>query len=511
MKTPDHTTSPWHHAATLTLEPGPPGWGAVDVCVVGAGIAGLTTAYLLAKAGRRVILLDEGRIGGGETSRTSAHLASAIDNRMTKMELVHGEGGAKLAVASHAAAIDLIESIARDEHIDCDFARLPAYLLASNDAEREELAREGAAARRAGLSAEFVERGPLPGLAGPALRFANQGRFEPMKYMAGLADAARLEGVRMRGGCRVTEVRGARARAGESPTAVLSDGEIVEAEAIVVATNTPGPIVAWSGVYFKQAAYRTYMIGIHIPRGAIADALYWDTADPYHYARVVAASEGGDDVLLVGGEDHRTGQIPADHAPFEALERWARASFPPLGDVVSRWSGQVLEPTDGLAFIGRVPSVGDGVFVITGDSGMGLTHGTLGARLVADLVLGHPNPWRELYDPQRKPMHTLGAYATENLNTAAQWLDHVTSGDTRDVDTIAPGCGAIVRKGLSKLAVYRDDRGELHTCSAVCPHLGAVVEWNPIERSWDCPAHGSRFAATGEALAGPATTDLPRP
>ncbi|MBC8070828.1 MAG: FAD-dependent oxidoreductase, partial [Deltaproteobacteria bacterium] len=193
---------------------------------------------------------------------------------------------------------------------------------------------------------------------------------------------------------------------------------------------------------------------------------------------------------------------------FESLERWARDTFPAVGEVVTRWSGQVLEPTDGIAFIGRAPMKGEGVYVITGDSGMGLTHGTLGAMLVGDLILGRPNPWEQLYDPERKPLHSLKEYAAENVNAGAQWLELVTPGDTDEAATIAPGCGAVMRRGLSKLAVYRDEQGKLHTCSAICPHLGAVVRWNPIERSWDCPTHGSRFSATGELLFGPATSDL---
>jgi len=517
MKRPDgHTTPIWGGAAPTpdasAHECSPAIGNNIDVCVIGAGIAGMTTAYLLAKTGRRVTVLDEGPIGGGQTCRTSAHLASVIDDRMSTMEAVHGLHGAQLAVQSHAAAIDLIASIADTEGFDCDFARVPGYLLASSADETEELRRELAAGARAGLRGEFLDRGPVPGLAGPAIRYTAQARFDPMKYMTGLAGAAARAGVLVRAGCRVTEVWGPRVRSGESPRATLASGEVLDAETIVVATNTPGPIVAWAGVYFKQAAYRTYMIGIQCRRGAIADALYWDTLDPYHYARVVAGTDGApDDVLLVGGEDHRTGQFPENHAPFAALERWTRDAFGHLGEVVSRWSGQVQEPTDGLAFIGRVQGAGQGIMAITGDSGMGLTHATLGAQLITDLVVGRPNPWRELYDPQRKPTRTLGAYAMENMNTAAQWLELVTPGETSDLATILPGRGAVVRKGLSKLAVYRDDDGALHTCSAVCPHLGAIVQWNPVERTWDCPAHGSRFAPQGGLLMGPANDDLPAP
>jgi glycine/D-amino acid oxidase-like deaminating enzyme/nitrite reductase/ring-hydroxylating ferredoxin subunit len=506
-----NTRALWSHDVDVDAGSPPPAVrGHVEVCVVGAGIAGLTTAYLLAKQGKQVIVLDEGPVGSGQTGRTSAHLASAIDDRFVEIERMHGEQGAKLAYASHAAAIDRIESIAADERIDCDFARLPGYLWAAGDTPRDELEREAIAARKAGLAAELFDDAPSSMVArGPCIRFPDQARFHPMKYLLGLAAAAARAGVTIHSGARVTQVHG---RASSKPARVcLADGDPFTADAVLVATNTPGPLHDWAGIYFKQAPYRSYVIGLWLKPGSVEDALYCDTLDPYHYVRVKPAGRDHPyDVLVVGGEDHKTGQVPDDAAPFAALERWARDTFPAVGEVISRWSGQVQEPTDGLGFIGRAPVKGEGVFVITGDSGMGLTHGTLGAMLVSDLVLGRANPWEQLYDPRRKPLHSLKTFALENMNTGAQWLELVTPGETRDVATIPPGSGAIVRRGLGKLAVFRDDLGKLHTCSAVCPHLGAIVQWNPIEHSWDCPAHGSRFAATGELLLGPATDDLAR-
>lgn len=479
----------------------------IDVAIVGAGIAGITAAYLLAKEGRRVAVFDPGPIGGAETGRTSGHLASAIDEHFVELEHLHGRGGARIAHASHAAAIDLIEQLVHAHEIDCGFARLPAYLMATDPGEREALQREVEAARRAGLDAHLVEGVPnLATARGPSVCYEAQARFEPMRYLAALASAARALGVRIYE-ARIERVQGRRKG---QPAQVLPAGGHAPyaADAVIVATNTPGPIMDWAGIYFKQAAYRSYVIALKVPRGLIEDALYWDTLDPYHYARLRADSDE-EDVLIVGGEDHRVGQLPHAVDPFARIERWARETYPGVGEVVTRWSGQIQEPLDGLAFIGRAPTKGDGVFVITGDSGNGLTHATLGARLVTDLVVGRDNPWAELYDPRRRRLRSMGWYVRENFNTGTHLLGALTPGDVASPAAIAPGCGAVVREGMHKLAVYRDPQGTLHACSAVCPHLRAIVEWNAIEHTWDCPAHGSRFSALGELLTGPATTDLP--
>jgi Rieske Fe-S protein len=236
-----------------------------------------------------------------------------------------------------------------------------------------------------------------------------------------------------------------------------------------------------------------------VPREQLTDALYWDNVDPYHYVRLE------NEVLIVGGEDHKTGQGPTDD-PFAKLEVWAREKFPMCRDVKYRWSGQVQEPADGVAFIGKAPTAKENVYVITGDSGMGLTHGTLGAMLITDLIMNRPNSWAKIYDPSRKQTNT--EFVKENVNAVATFVDYLTPGEIKSEDELQPGEGALMRKGLGKLAVYRDDAGTVHKCSATCTHLGCVVSWNKIEKSWDCPCHGSRFDPVGKVLMGPAIDDL---
>ena len=173
-----------------------------------------------------------------------------------------------------------------------------------------------------------------------------------------------------------------------------------------------------------------------------------------------------------------------------------------------RWSGEVMEPVDGLAFIGRNPMDSDNVFVATGDSGNGMTHGTIAGMLLTDMILGRKNAWEKIYDPSRISLRSLGEFAKENLNVAVQYTDLVLAGDVDSVDKIKPNCGAIMSRGLHTVAVYRDPEGGVHEFSAVCRHLGCIVNWNSLEKSWDCPCHGSRYDALGHVTQGPANSDL---
>jgi glycine/D-amino acid oxidase-like deaminating enzyme/nitrite reductase/ring-hydroxylating ferredoxin subunit len=516
MKSPDgHTRPTWKDLATPPQFPAPPTQSHADVCVVGAGIAGLTTAYLLLKEGKSVIVLDEGPVGAGQTERTSAHLASAIDDRFTEIERLHGEEGSRTCFESHSAAIDLIEQIARDEQIDCDFARVDGLLFGASGESEQALDKELAAAQRAGftgvqkLSSKIVAGKEQ----GACLRFPNQARFHPLKFLYGLAAAVEKRGGKIYTGCRVKDVQGTDQKTGKPATAQIDEGpSAVTAGAIAVATNTPAPINDWMGIYTKQTSYRTYMIAAKIPRGSFEDVLFWDDAEPYHYVRPERAPDGtigreDYDLLLIGGEDHKTGQFPKNAAPFATLETWARDRFPIIGEIVARWSGQVQEPSDYVAFIGVAPTKNPNVYVITGDSGMGLTHGTLGAKIVTDLIQKRENPWAKLYDPSRKTM--TADFAKENVNVVKQYADWVTGGDVKSEADIPNGQGALMRQGLKKLAVYKDESGQIHKCSATCTHLACIVQWNSIEKTWDCPCHGSRFDPMGKVLMGPAIDNLP--
>jgi len=471
-----------------------------DVCVIGAGIAGMTSAYLVAKAGKSVAVVDDGPIGAGMSQMTSAHLSYEIDDFYFELEKLHGEEGAKLAAESHRAAIARIEAISREEGIDCEFARVDGYLFLAEGDKPETLDRELAAAHRAGLTdVEKMARAPFESFdSGPCLRFPNAGQFHPLKYLAGLAQAIQRNGGRIFTGAHADNIDSG------DPARVKVGRHTIAARSVVVATNVP--VNDRLAIHTKQAPYMTYVIGARVRRGYVPSILAWDTGDPYHYIRVEPFGE--DDILVVGGEDHKSGQADDQQERYARLEAWTRARFPMVKDIAFRWGGQIMETVDYLAFSGRNPADKDNVYVHTGDSGMGLTHGTIGGMLISDLILGRDNSWAKLYDPSRKPVKAAGEYASENLNVARQYAEYFTGGEVDSAAEIPAGEGALIRRGLHKLAVYRSPSGEVYERSAVCPHLGCLVQWNSTEKTWDCPCHGSRFDRHGMVINGPANRDL---
>ena len=477
-----------------------------DVCIVGAGIAGMTTAYLLAREGKSVVILDKSQIGSGETAYTTAHLSNVIDAGYRGIEVLHGANGARLVAQSHTAAIAQIESIVAEEKIDCDFERLDGYLFPPDGGSQQKLQEEFHAARRAGLQVRKLKQSPFDLKFGSCLRFRRQAQFHPLKYLAGLARAIqRLDG-RLFGGTEAKEIKGGKTvKIGTKGRAIISAG------AVVVATNTP--INDWGKIYAKQVPYRTYVIGAFVPTGSIARALYWDTEDPFHYVRLQRIHVNGksQDLLIIGGEDHKTGQAEGIEGRFARLATWGREHFPGIKEIAFRWSGQVMESMDDLAFIGRNPKDDPNVYIVTGDSGAGLTHGTIAGILLRDLIVGRDNPWTTLYNPARKTPRAAAKFPREHPKDGGEYAHWLTPGEVGTVEEIKPGMGAVIRRGSSKIAVSRDDIGRLHQCSAVCSHLGCIVSWNSTEHTWDCPCHGSRFTADGKLLNGPALGPLGKP
>lgn len=458
-------------------------------------MAGLLTALELLERGLSVVVVERERLLAGETGKTTAHLSSVLDTRYHELRRMHGEAAVRRVVESHQRAIAHLERVANAYAIACDFERVSGFLLAVSDEQRKTLETEHQVANELGLGCHLLRNAPLESITGPALHVPNQAKFEPAKFAAAVAEQVRALGGLIAAPALVQEVE-----VGAVCKLVTASGQVIEGRNIVIATDSPINDVV--KLHTKQAAYRSYALAMNLPNAHLGD-LFWDMEDPYHYVRTA------DDLLIVGGEDHKVGQEADPERCWERLESWARERFPAAGEVVNHWSGQILEPIDGLAYIGRNPG-NENVYVATGFSGNGMTYAAISAMLLADSIAGIENPWAEVYEPSRKPksLSAVANYVSESANVAAQYLDWIRPGDASSAETLSAGEGMVLRRGLKKLAVYCDNAGKLHEFSATCPHLGGVVAWNRAEKTWDCPCHGSRFDSLGRVLNGPAVSDL---
>ena len=475
-----------------------------DVVVIGSGIAGMSIAYELSRFGRSVIVIDRGRIGTGMTARTTAHLATELDDYYGELIKVRGEDEARLYHDSQVAAVNRIEAICRDEGIDADFTRLDGYLFAAEDKHVSELEQEYEACRKIDVPVEWAARAPVPGRdTGRALRFPNQGRFHPTKYLKGLARAIEARGGRF---YAETVHVGDEEKAG-GVEITTEAGPVIRAGAAVFATNSPtNDKVA---IHSKQRPDRTYVVAGRVPKGSVPDALVWDTYEAYHYVRIQPLGEG-EDLLIVGGGDHRSGEAKDMGERLADLEAWTREHYPSFGAAEYRWSGQVLEPIDFMPFSGRNPG-STNIYVHTGDSGQGITNGVAGSLTILPLIIGEDSRYAALLDPGRKSLTSatsVGEFVRDQAGAVKNFAEYIGPGEISSADELAPGEGGIMRSGLVKLAVARDEDGTVHQRSAVCPHLGCLVHWNGFEKCWDCPCHGSQFAPDGAVLNGPAVTPL---
>ena len=467
----------------------------VDVAIAGAGLTGLTLALLLARAGLKVAVLERKRVGSGTTGSTTAHLTTALDVSYDALCGRIGDAGASTVAHSVRGALDQIEALALSFAAPCAFERVPGFRFAEKQSELGALEAEADSARRLGLDVDLERNASLPFGNEGALRFERQAQLEPVLYLDGLAQALLAAGGQLYEHSPVTEI-------GEGRVEVRG-GPCVGARFVIDATHTPIGLVA--SLQTRLAAMTSYVIAARLER-PLPSGLYWDCADPYHYVRTLAA---GSDIAIVGGEDHPTGREDDPGARQRALEHWTRARLP-VQAVVARWSHELFEPSDGLPYIGAVP--GDSTrLVAAGFSGTGWAFGTVAARLLCDLIVHGRSEWEEVYSPRRLSLRAAPRVVSEQLHIARHFIaDRIGSARGSSEGTLAPGSGRIERAGGRQVAVYRDAGGTAHRLSPRCTHLGCIVHWNDLEKTWDCPCHGGRFEPTGEVLYGPPTADLAR-
>jgi glycine/D-amino acid oxidase-like deaminating enzyme/nitrite reductase/ring-hydroxylating ferredoxin subunit len=474
-----------------------------DVVVVGAGITGLTAARLLAKAGKRVLVLERDRCAGADTGHTSAHLTMVTDTRLTDLVSRFGRNHAQAVWDAGLSAMALIDDTVREDGVDAGFEWVDGYLhaptAAKAAADEKALEDEANLATELGFDAEYVES--VPFVERPGIRFANQARVHPRKYLAGVAKALVALGGRIHEHSDAAEFC-------NDPRQVKANGHTVACDDLVIATHNPlvGLSETTGAALFqtKLALYTSYVVAGRIGAGRAADALWWDTAAPYHYLRVEPHREY--DLVIYGGEDHKTGQEEDTPGCYRRLEEQLRRIAPGV-ELTHRWSGQVIETPDGLPYIGRSA---EHQYSATGFGGNGLTFGTVAGIMIADAILRRPNPWAALFDPARKALtRGLWDYLKENVDYPYYKIrDRFAGADTRSLRSVTRGQGRVLERNGAKVAAYRDTAGTVTLRSALCTHMGCTVAWNTAERTWDCPCHGSRFKPSGDVMSGPAESPL---
>lgn len=472
---------------------------AVDVAIVGAGLAGITAAMLLKKAGKTVAVIEAGRVAEGVSGHTTAKLTSLHQLKYASLMDSLGEEKAGQYGASNQAAIAQVAALVQDEHIDCDFERKAAYTFATNADTLEKVQAEVAAAQKLGLPASFVTETTLPFEIQGAVKFSHQAQFHPRKYILCLADKIHGEGSYVFEHTRVQTVEN------ETPCRVRTEaGPTVTAQDVIVATNLP---ILDQGLYFaKTFPKRSYLVGARIDPAIAPEGVFIGTGEKYRSLRTTPMDDGST-LLLIGGEGHKVGEADDTEARFERLAAYARQHFG-VASVDYYWSTQDFVSFDGLPYIGPLTPLNQHTYVATGFSLWGMTNSTLSAMILSDRILGRDNPWASLYESTRPTPFVSQASLKNNVDVGVRWLGDRLKGLFDSPDKVSRGEGRLVTTGVDKIAAYRDEQGTLHQVSAVCPHLGCIVDWNAAEKSWDCPCHGSRFDPDGKILHGPAVKCL---
>lgn len=493
-----------------------------DVCIVGAGIAGISAAYELVTRGKDVVLLDARDVISGESGRTSGHLSNALDDHYVNIMKKHGHIGAQAAADSHTWALNHVGKIAERLGISCDYRYVPGYEISQykrTDKEHEDdmkhLKDEAETAKKLGLETKFDPELTIKGWDGAIDQrggtvFSNQAAFHPTKYLVGvlkwLREQQHFRAYSHTRAMSVEEQSSVSTSGNTTKVTVKTEGgNTIQCAIAIEATNIP---LQKLSVVAELDYNRTYVIAVRIPKGSVEDCFIYDTAEAYKYIRLTPCDDK-DDYLIVGGCDHQVGR-ETTQGRFEELEGWVRERFSQAGAVDYKWSGQINEPIDFMAFIGKNQGC-ENIYIATGDSGNGLTHGVIAGRLIADEIEGKANPWVKLYSPKR--LGSIAKSLPSLLGNAAEinsQYKRLAQSDIKDIEDLVPGSGGVLNPALSKpTAVYKDENGKVTQMSALCPHMKGVVCWNQAEKSFDCPVHGSRFSEYGLCLNGPAKGNLP--
>ncbi|SDG30205.1 hypothetical protein SAMN05421827_10556 [Pedobacter terrae] len=469
-----------------------------DALIIGGGITGLTTALLLQKQGKKCVLVEAKNLGFGTTGGTTAHLNTFLDTTYPEIDSDFSKETSSLIAEGTKKMIEMIRTNIQDLEIDADFEFKMAYLFSQNEKETKELQSILESSQAAGVTVTEASENGVPIPFERVVRFDNQAQFHPLKYIHGLAkEFEKL------GGQIIEQTFIERTELHEDIHHAKSDQLILKAKNIVYATHIPPGINILS---LRNAPYRSYVLAVKLNSGAYPDCLAYDMQEPYHYFR--SHEIDGQKYLIIGGADHKTGHEDPLKA-FEALEEYAKKYFD-ISEVSYQWSSQYYVPVDGLPYTGHLPGGDKGIYVATGFNGNGMILGSLSALLISDLILGKENPYEKLFSPSRlKPIAGFNEFVKENADVAYHFVaDRFGAEIIKSTHELAKNDGKIVEFDGEKLALYKDETGKVTALNPVCTHAGCIVNWNPAEKTWDCPCHGGRFSITGKVLNGPPQKDL---
>lgn len=472
----------------------------VEIAVVGGGIVGVTAAYLLARAGKQVALLEARGIGRQATGRSTAKVTSQHGALYAKLAKDLGESEARRYAEANQSAVRRIGKLCRELGLQCDLKEVPAFVYARDAEQGEALRQEAETAGRLGLPAAFVAQPPLPFPTGGALRFDDQLQFDPYRYLQGLIQAVDGQ-VQVFENTRVQEVE-----QGE-PCRLQTTGGTVTAAQVIVATQLP--IVSEGHFFTKAHPYAHPVAAARIPSDRLPAGMFISSEEPVHSFR--GAERDGEAWLVAAGGRYKPGHADEQSAQVEDLRGFLRDSFG-ITQIDHLWTSEDFDPVDGVPFVGRAASSAPNLLVATGFGAWGISNGTVAAEILCEAIQGRSHPSADLFDATRsRPWRGAAAFVSENVKAGMEMAgDRLLKRKVEELAKIEPGQGGIVKIDDEQLAVFRQEDGQITALSAICTHMGCVVGWNAVDRTWDCPCHGSRFDDEGEVLYGPAVSPLAR-
>lgn len=498
MALPDRSQSYWIASTPETAYPTLAGDVTVDVAIVGGGIVGLTAAYLLRREGVRVAVIEAHRIASDVTGHTTAKLTALHECKYADLIRSFDRERARLYADANSSSIRFVGELCAEHGIECEYRTMPAYTYTHSEDQVERLHAEAEALRSLGLPGAFTTDVPLPFQTLGAVVLPDQAIFHPLKFLLALARHLPGDGSHILERTRAVDVERGR------PMRVRTATGTVSADHVIVATHYP---FLDRGLYFARLEVRrSYVIAVRTgephPEGILIS-----TYPDFHSIRPHPTADGW--LVLIGGHHHTPGEVTETLAYYEELEAYARGHFT-VESVDYRWSTQDNWTLDGLPYVGSYVPGSPRLYVATGFAGWGMTNGIAAARILANAILGRPNPWAAAFDPARVgQIKGVGKSLRMGISAVDHLVrDRLTRQEEIDPAQIARGEGRVGMLNGRQVAISRDDENRLHAVSPACGHQSCIVAWNEAERSWDCPCHGSRYSPDGTFIHGPTVKDL---